>query len=215
LHVAIRGEALMRIAIAITGASGAAYGVRVLEILQTMPDVETHLVVSRSAALTLKQECGLGIPEVHAMADVVHKPSEVGATIASGSFHLDAMLVAPCSIKTLSAIATCHTDDLISRAADVCLKEGRPLVLLVRETPLHVGHLRIMTAAAEAGAIIAPPVPALHALPRSVDDLIDYTVRRTLARIGVAEAAPDEWPGLSAVGADAPPDRRRRASGVD
>jgi 4-hydroxy-3-polyprenylbenzoate decarboxylase len=189
----------MRIAIAITGASGAAYGVRTLEILRDLPDVETHLVVSRSAVLTLRQECGLGLPEVHDLADVVYKPSEVGATIASGSFHLDAMLVAPCSIKTLSAIAHCHTDDLISRAADVCLKEGRPLVLLVRETPLHVGHLRIMTAAAESGAIIAPPVPAMYALPESVDDIVDYTVRRTLSRIGVKAATPAEWSGLSAI----------------
>jgi len=189
----------MRIAVAITGASGAAYGVRTLEILQDLPDVETHLVVSRSAALTLRQECDLGLPEVNALADVAHKPSEVGATIASGSFRLDAMLVAPCSIKTLSAIAHCHTDDLISRAADVCLKEGTPLVLLVRETPLHVGHLRIMTAAAESGAIIAPPVPAMYALPQSVDDIVDYTVRRTLARIGVAAATPAEWSGLPAI----------------
>ena len=186
----------MRIAVAITGASGAVYGVRVLEILRDLPDIETHLVVSRSAALTLRQECGLGLPEVHALADVVHKPSAVGATLASGSFHLDTMLVAPCSIKTLSAIAHCHADDLISRAADVCLKEGRPLVLMVRETPLHVGHLRIMTAAAEAGAIIAPPMPAMHALPQTVDEIIDYTARRTLARAGVEAAAPGEWPGM-------------------
>lgn len=186
-----------RVIVAITGASGAAYGVRVLELLQFLPDVETHLVVSRAAGLTLAQECGLSARDVAALADVTHKPAAVGAAIASGSFPVHAMLVAPCSIKTVSAIAHSYADDLVTRAADVCLKEGRPLLLLVRETPLHVGHLRILTAAAEAGAIIAPPVPALYARPTTVADLIDHTARRALMRIGFPELAPQAWPGLT------------------
>jgi flavin prenyltransferase len=186
----------VRVVIAITGASGASYGIRMLEILQGLPDVETHLVVSRAGALTIKQECDTEVSAVQALADVVHKPSAVGATIASGSFDVDAMVVAPCSIKTLSAIANCYADDLISRAADVCLKEGRALALLVRETPLHIGHLRTMTAAAEAGAIIAPPVPAMYARPQSVAEVVDFTARRVLSRVGVRCAAPREWSGL-------------------
>jgi flavin prenyltransferase len=185
-----------RVVVAMTGASGAPYGVRALEVLGDLTDVETHLVLSRSAGMTLTHECdGRTVREVEKLADVVHKPSAVGATIASGSFHVDAMLVMPCSIKTLSAIAYSHASDLISRAADVSLKEGRPLLLLVRETPLHLGHLRAMTAAAEAGAVIMPPVPAFYALPRSVEDIVDHTVRRALARVGVADVAPAAWDG--------------------
>jgi 4-hydroxy-3-polyprenylbenzoate decarboxylase len=186
----------MRVVVAMTGASGAPYGVRALEILRERPDIETHLVMSRSAGMTVTHECGgRSVRDVESLADVVHKPTAVGATIASGSYPVDAMLVLPCSIKTLSAIAYCHAGDLISRAADVTLKEGRPLLLMVRETPLHVGHLRAMTAAAEAGAVIMPPVPAFYALPASVDDLVDHTVRRALSRVGVADVAPDQWDG--------------------
>jgi flavin prenyltransferase len=187
-----------RVVVAITGASGAAYGVRVLELLRTVSDVETHLVVSHAAALTLGQECGLTVRDVARLADVTHKPAAVGASIASGSFRVEAMVVAPCSIKTVSAIAHSYADDLITRAADVCLKEGRPLLLLVRETPLHLGHLRVLTAAAEAGAIIAPPVPGLYARPATVADLIDHTARRALVRVGFAELAPEPWIGLRA-----------------
>jgi flavin prenyltransferase len=186
----------MRIVVAMTGASGAPYGVRMLRILRELDGVETHLVVSRSAALTITQECGGLTPrDVEELAEVVHKPSAIGATIASGSFPVDAMLVAPCSVKTLSAIAYCHASDLITRAADVSLKEGRPLVLMVRETPLHLGHLRAMTAAAEAGAVIMPPVPAIYALPETVDDIIDHSVRRALVRAGVTAVAPRAWDG--------------------
>jgi 4-hydroxy-3-polyprenylbenzoate decarboxylase len=185
----------MRIVVAMTGASGAPYGVRTLRLLRELPDVETHLVMSRAAALTIRQECDEDVRAVERLADVVHKPSAIGASIASGSFHVDAMLVVPCSIKTLSAIAHCHADDLVSRAADVCLKEGRPLLLMVRETPLHLGHLRAMTAAAEAGAILMPPVPAFYARPSSVDDIVDHTVRRALTRVGVREVAAQEWDG--------------------
>jgi 4-hydroxy-3-polyprenylbenzoate decarboxylase len=188
-----------RVVVAITGASGAAYGVRVLELLRTLPHVESHLVVSHAAGLTLSQECGLSARDVGALADVTHRPAAVGASIASGSFPVDAMIVAPCSIKTVSAIAHSYADDLVTRAADVCLKEGRPLLLLVRETPLHVGHLRVLTAAAEAGAIIAPPVPALYARPTSVADLIDHTARRALVRLGFEELAPRPWAGMTTV----------------
>lgn len=186
----------MRVVVAMTGASGAPYGVQMLRVLRDLPDVETHLVISRSAALTITQECGGLTPaDVAGLADVTHKPSAIGATIASGSYPVDAMLVAPCSIKTLSAIAHCHADDLIPRAADVCLKEGRPLVLMVRETPLHLGHLRAMTAVTESGAVIMPPVPAFYALPRSVADIVDHSVRRALVRAGVRTAAPPAWNG--------------------
>ncbi|MDQ0380471.1 UbiX family flavin prenyltransferase [Amycolatopsis thermophila] len=185
----------MRIVVAITGASGAVYGVRILDLLRGRPDVEVHLVVTRAGMMTLRHECGLTPAAVRDLAAVVHPPGDIGATIASGSYPVHGMLVAPCSVKTLSAIAYCHADDLVSRAADVCLKEGRPLLLMVRETPLHLGHLRAMTAAAEAGAIIAPPVPAFYAGPSSVDELVDHTARRALARIGLSGLAPAEWAG--------------------
>ncbi len=180
---------------AITGASGACYGVRALTLLRDQPGVETHLVVSRAGVMTLRHECGLSLDDAKALADVTYRPGDIGAAIASGSFPVDGMIVAPCSIKTVSAIALSYTDDLISRAADVCLKEGRPLILLVRETPLHLGHLRTLTAAAEAGAIIAPPVPAFYALPVSIEEIVDHTVRRALARIGVDQVAPKPWQG--------------------
>jgi flavin prenyltransferase len=187
----------VRIIIAMTGASGAPYGVRLLQLLHGMPEVETHLIVSHAAALTVKEECDLDLHQVESLADVVHKTSAIGAAIASGSYPVDAMIVAPCSIKTLSAVANCYADGLVARAADVCLKEGRPLVLMVRETPLHVGHLRAMTAAAEAGAIIAPPVPAFYSRPTSVAEIVDHSARRVLARVGLAEMAPLPWMGLS------------------
>jgi 4-hydroxy-3-polyprenylbenzoate decarboxylase len=183
------------IIVAITGASGAPYGLRMLTLLRERPEIETHLIVSRAGGMTLRHECGVSPRDAEALADVTYRPGDVGAAIASGSFPADAMVVAPCSIKTLSAIAWSYADDLISRAADVCLKEGRPLLLLVRETPLHLGHLRAMTAAAEAGAIIAPPVPAFYAQPVSVEEMVDHTARRALARVGVREVAPKPWQG--------------------
>lgn len=185
----------MRVVVAMTGASGAIYGVRALQLLRETPGVETHLVTSRAAALTLRHECDADVRDVEELADVVHRPSAIGAPIASGSFAVHAMLVVPCSIKTLSAVAYCHAEDLVSRAADVCLKEGRQLLLLVRETPLHLGQLRAMTAAAEAGAIVMPPVPAFYARPATVDDIVDHTVRRALDRVGVPGVAPAEWDG--------------------
>ncbi|MGW4485325.1 UbiX family flavin prenyltransferase [Amycolatopsis sp. NPDC004368] len=183
------------VVVAITGASGACYGVRILQLLRERPDFSTHLVLSKAGIVTLRHECDLSAEEVRALADVTYRPGEIGATIASGSFPVEAMLVAPCSIKTLSAIATGYTDDLVARAADVCLKEGRPLLLMVRETPLHLGHLRSMTAAAEAGAIIAPPVPAFYSRPGTIDEMVDFTARRALARVGLWELAPAPWDG--------------------
>ncbi|WIX75859.1 UbiX family flavin prenyltransferase [Amycolatopsis carbonis] len=180
---------------AITGASGACYGVRILQLLRERPDFSTHLILSKAGIVTLRHECDLSAEDVRELADVTHRPGEIGATIASGSFPVEAMVVAPCSIKTLSAIATGYTDDLVARAADVCLKEGRPLLLMVRETPLHLGHLKSMTAAAEAGAIIAPPVPAFYSRPETIDDLVDFTARRVLARVGLWELAPPAWDG--------------------
>lgn len=183
------------VVVAITGASGACLGVRVLQLLREQPGIRTHLVLSKAGILTLRHECDLTVADVRALADVTYRPGEIGATIASGSFPVAAMLVVPCSVKTLSAIATGYTDDLVSRAADVCLKEGRPLLLMVRETPLHLGHLKSMVAVTEAGAIIAPPVPAFYARPQTVGDLVDYTARRALARVGLWELAPEPWDG--------------------
>ena len=184
-----------RVVLAITGASGACYGLRILELLGQEPAIEVHLVVSKAGMITMRHECGLSAQQIRRLAEVNHRSSDIAASIASGSFPVEAMLVAPCSIKTLSAIAHSYSTDLISRAADVCLKEGRPLLLMVRETPLHLGHLRTMVTATEAGAIVAPPVPAFYARPRSLEDLVDHTARRSLARVGFTELAPKPWEG--------------------
>lgn len=185
-----------RIVVALTGASGAIYGYRLLRILAQREDVETHLVASSAGMATATHELGVGPDDLRRLADVVHKPADIGASIASGSFRTAGMVVAPCSIKTLSAIAHSYSSELISRAADVTLKERRPLVLLVRETPFHVGHLRLMLAAAEAGAIIAPPVPAFYQRPGSIDDLVDHTVRRALDHLGLDDTGISAWTGL-------------------
>ena len=168
-----------RLVIGISGASGVAYGVRALEVLRGS-GIETHLVMTRSAELTLAYETNLKLRDVHALASVVHKAEDVGASIASGSFRTLGMLVAPCSIRTLSEVAYGQTTSLLTRAADVVLKERRRLVLMVRETPLHLGHIRAMAAATEAGAIVAPPVPAFYAAPDTLEDLVDHAVGRCL-----------------------------------
>ncbi|PJF34734.1 MAG: 3-octaprenyl-4-hydroxybenzoate carboxy-lyase, partial [Candidatus Thermofonsia Clade 1 bacterium] len=149
-----------RLIVAISGASGAIYGIRLLEVLAQSDAIETHLIISPSARATIAQETSWTVRQVEALADVVHKPEDIGASIASGSFQTRGMIVAPCSIKMLSAVANSYNADLLARAADVQLKEGRPLLLLLRETPLHIGHLRLCVQAAENGAIIMPPVPA-------------------------------------------------------
>ena len=169
-----------RVIVGISGASGTAYGVRLLEVLQGEPDVETHLVMFQSARRTMHYELDMTVGEIEDRADVVHKPNDIGASIASGSFRVHAMVVAPCSMKTAAGIATSYSDNLLLRAADVMLKERRRLVLLVRETPLHLGHLRILTQLAEIGAIIMPAAPAFYQRPETIDDLIDQTVNRVL-----------------------------------
>lgn len=198
-----------RLIVALSGASGQIYGIRLLEVLRaarqhpissgrspTEPTIETHLVLSEAAGITITQETPYTPRQVEALADVVYRQRDVGAAIASGSFDALGMVVAPCSIKTLSAIANCYSGDLISRAADVQLKEGRPLLLLVRETPLHLGHIRLMAQAAETGAIIMPPVPAFYSRPQSVDDIVNGTVGRMLARLGIENQLYHRWLGV-------------------
>lgn len=169
---------MKRLIVGMSGASGAIYGVRLLEVLQLLPEVESHLIISQAARQTLALETDYSLREVQALADVVHDARNIAASISSGSFKTTGMVVLPCSIKTLSGIVNSYTDDLLTRAADVVLKERRPLVLAVRETPLHLGHLRLMTQAAELGAIIMPPVPAFYHRPQSINEIIDQTVNR-------------------------------------
>ena len=185
-----------RLAVGITGASGVILGIHLLELLRPMA-IETHLVLSPAARATIAQETNWKTSAVEALADVTYKYQDIGAAIASGSFATLGMVVIPCSIKSLSAIANSYADDLISRAADVTLKEGRPLLLVVRETPLHRGHLRLMSLAAEAGAIIFPPVPAFYARPQSIDEMINNTVGRVLARLGIENEEYLEWKGMN------------------
>lgn len=185
-----------RVVVGLSGASGAVYGIRLLEVLGRQPGIETHAVVTNGASTTLDHELGLKITDIHALADVVHDDADLGASIASGSFRVDAMAVAPCSIKVLSAIANCYADSLIVRAADVRLKESQRLVLLVRESPLHRGHLRLMTQASEAGAVIMPAVTAMYTRPSTIDDLVDHTVMRLCDQLGIATDLGPRWAGL-------------------
>jgi len=184
-----------RVIVALTGASGAVLGVRALERLRTL-GVETHLVLSAAGRITIAQETDRKVSDVLALAHTSYDPRDIGATIASGSYPVLGMIVIPCSIKTLSAIANSYADDLIVRAADVTLKEGRPLVLVVRETPLHRGHLRLMDLAARAGAVIFPPVPAFYQRPATLDEMIDQTVARALQRLGISDTGVQPWKGL-------------------
>jgi 4-hydroxy-3-polyprenylbenzoate decarboxylase len=183
----------MRLVIGISGASGVIYGVRLLALLANRSDVETHLVVSRGARLIIAHEVEQTIDEIEALADVAYRPDDLAAPIASGSFSADGMVVVPCSIKTLSAVANSYAANLIRRAADVTLKERRPLVLVVRETPLHLGHLRLMARATQIGATILPPIPAFYGLPQTIDDLIDETLGRVLSHVGVENELYTRW----------------------
>ena len=187
------GQTDKRLIVGISGASGVILGIRALEILRQIEEIETHLVISPAAKLTIAAETDWQPKDVLALADLVHNYNDVGAAIASGSFATIGMLVLPCSIKTLSAIANSFADNLLVRAADVTLKEGRSLILGVRETPLHRGHLRLMDQVAEAGAIIFPPMPAFYAKPASVDDIVDNMVGRVLARIGIENDQYFRW----------------------
>jgi 4-hydroxy-3-polyprenylbenzoate decarboxylase len=182
-----------RVAVGISGASGAIYGVRLLRRLREDSSLEVHLVLSASGKRTLVEETDCSVREVEALAHVVYDDRDIGASLASGSFRTLGMIIAPCSIKTLSALASCHADTLIARAGDVTLKEGRPLVALVRETPLHLGHLRQMTAFAEMGGIVFPPVPAFYQRPKTLEDVVDHTVARVLERIGLSPQGAPEW----------------------
>ena len=176
---------MKRLIVGISGASGAIYGVRLLQVLRDVAGVETHLVMSQAARQTLSLETDLSLRDVQALSDVVHDARDIAASISSGSFKTAGMVILPCSIKTLSGIVNSYTDTLVTRAADVVLKERRPLVLCVRETPLHLGHLRLMTQAAELGAVIMPPVPAFYHRPQSLDDVINQTVNRVLDQFDI------------------------------
>jgi 4-hydroxy-3-polyprenylbenzoate decarboxylase len=190
-------ELRKRIVIGISGASGVIYGIRLLEILRDL-DIETHLVMSRAAQITLAMETDLKIADVENLASVVHSNKDTGASCASGSFKTLGMIVAPCSIKSLSEIAAGITSGLLSRAADVTLKERRRLVLMLRETPLHLGHIRSMAQATEAGAIIYPPVPAFYARPTTLDEMVNHTVARVLDLFDIDTGLAHRWTGLRA-----------------
>jgi 4-hydroxy-3-polyprenylbenzoate decarboxylase len=184
-----------RLVVAISGASGVILGIRLLEISREL-DIETHLIISPAARLTINQETQWKPDEVAKLAGVTYNYRDIGASLASGSFRTKSMVVIPCSIKTLSAIANSYADDLITRAADVTLKQGRPLLLVVRETPLHRGHIRLLSLAAKAGAIIFPPVPAFYARPASVNDLVDNIAGRVLDRLGFDNEHYSQWTSL-------------------
>ena len=186
------------IIVGISGASGAIYGVTALKMLRAA-GISTHAVVSRSGELTLRSECGMGLKDVESLCDVLHPIGNVGASIASGSFPSLGMLVAPCSIRSLSEIVHGVTSTLLTRAADVALKERRRLVLMVRETPLHLGHLRSMTAAAEMGATILPPVPAFYTAPTSIDNIVSHSVGRAIDQFGLTLEIP-RWSGMQNAG---------------
>src|SRR4051794_7406911 len=185
-----------RLIVAITGATGAVYGVRLLQLLQGMEGVETHLILSDAALLTLHQETGCQRKEVEALADVVHHQRNVGASIASGSFQSAGMVVAPCSMKTLASVAHGLSDNLIARAADVVLKERRRLVLMVRETPFNLAHLRNMTAVTEMGGIIFPPLPSFYHRPQTISDMVEHTVGRVLDLLTIPHGLTPRWNGL-------------------
>lgn len=188
---------MKRVIVAITGASGAIYGIRTLQLLRDVADVETHVILTASANRTIVHETNFRPDDVKALADYVYHPRDIGAAVSSGSFVTAGMLVAPCSVKTLSGIANCYNDELVVRAADVCLKERRRVVLLLRETPLHAGHIDLMARATASGAIIMPPVPAFYALPLSIDDIVDQTVSRALELLDVTIAGIKRWDGRS------------------
>jgi 4-hydroxy-3-polyprenylbenzoate decarboxylase len=184
-----------RLVVGITGASGALYGVRLLERARAL-DVHTHLIVTPAGVLNVHHELGLDRAQLEALASEAHAPGDIGACVASGSFDTAAMAVAPCSMKTLAAIAHGFGDNLLTRAADVTLKERRRLLLMVRETPLNLAHLRNMTAVTEMGGIVFPPLPAFYHRPQSIDEMVNETVERALALLGIEDAAPREWGGV-------------------
>jgi flavin prenyltransferase len=187
-----------RIVVAMSGASGAVYGARLIEVLAGVSDIELHAIISAGAGATIRYELGEDPADIAALADYVHDEKDLAAPLASGTFLTDAMVVAPCSIRSLSAIANSANDSLLVRAADVHLKERRRLVLVVRETPLHEGHLRLMTLATRAGAVILPPVPGFYVRPTTVAELVDHTIGKILDSIGIAHDLSPRWSGLTA-----------------
>ncbi len=190
-------EKMKRLVVAITGASGAIYGVRTLEALRAIGDVEIHLIVSPSAARTLLAETDSTLEELRSLAHCVHSHKDIGASIASGSFRTNGMMVVPCSVKTLSGIANCYAEDLVNRAADVCLKERRRLVLLFRETPLHIGHISLMDLATRMGAIVMPPIPSFYHRPQTIDDIVNQTIGRMLDLFDLGNDLVSRWTGTN------------------
>ena len=190
-------EPRQRIIVGISGASGAIYGVRLLQALRTLPGIETHAVISDAGWLNITHELGLERTHAPALADVVHSIDHIGASIASGSFRASGMVVAPCSMRTLAAIAHGLADNLLTRAADVMLKERRRLILLARETPLHLVHLRNMTTVTEMGAIVCPPVPAFYQKPQTVEDIVQHSLARVLDLLGLEQTLAAPWMGLN------------------
>ena len=188
---------MKRIVVAISGASGAVYGIRFLELLRGLPDVESHLIVSEAARRTIVEETDHSVRDVEALATRRYHNKDIGAALASGSFKTDGMVIVPCSIKTAAAVAHCLADTLIARAADVTLKEGRRLILVVRESPLHLGHLRVLTSLAEMGAVILPPMPAFYNRPKQIDELVIHSLARVLDRLGLPQALVPEWQGTT------------------
>ena len=184
---------MKRLIVAITGASGVIYGIRALEILRTIKDVESHVILSPAAARTMAEETDYEIDTVRQLADVLYNHKDIGAAISSGSFKTEGMLVAPCSVKTLSGIANCFDEELVVRAADVCLKERRRVVLMFRETPLHAGHIRLMQQATLNGAIVMPPVPGFYSRPKSIADMVTQSVGRALDLLGIDAGVVKRW----------------------
>jgi 4-hydroxy-3-polyprenylbenzoate decarboxylase len=185
----------MRLVVGISGSSGAVYGIRLLEALRKAPDLETHLIISAAGKRTILEETDYTIKDVEALAARVYDNRDIGAALASGSFRTGGMIIAPCSIRTVSALANCSAETLMHRAGDVTLKEGRPLVVVVRETPLHAGHLRQLLTLAELGAVILPPMPAFYHRPKTLDDIVNHTIARALDRLGIPHELGTEWTG--------------------
>ena len=186
----------MRLIVGLSGATGAIYGIRILEVLSNIPDIETHLVISEAGKETIERETTWTVAEVEALASYVHDNQDIGASISSGSFETEGMVIIPCSIKTMSSIASSYNANLMTRAADVTLKEKRKLVLVVRETPLHLGHLRRMAEVAEIGAVILPPMPAFYHYPKVIDDIINQTVGKVLDQFHIKHNLFERWKGL-------------------
>ena len=188
---------MRRLVVGISGASGVIYGIRLLELLRETRDVEPHLIISDAARRTISEETDVSTAQVEALAPRRYSNRDIGAALASGSFKTDGMVIVPCSVKAAASVAHCLADNLLTRAADVTLKEGRPLIMVVRETPLHLGHLRVLTALAEMGAVILPPMPAFYHRPKQIEDLVDHTLARVLDRLGIPQDVMPEWPGTN------------------